>query len=93
LALPLAAREQVELGFTTALTLFVVAALATLRPERVDAILVAVVLVIQLIYPTPFTRFAAGFVLLTFAIDLLVSRRRRLGPMLRAVGFGKNPSG
>ncbi len=93
LALPLAAREQVELGFTTAVTFFVVAALATLRPERVDAILIIVVFVIQLIYPTPFTRFAAGFVLLAFAVDLLVARRRQLGPILRAVGFGKNPSG
>ena len=91
-ALPLAAREQVELGFTTALTFFVVAALATLRPERVDAILVAVVFVIQLIYPTPITRFVAGFVLLAFAVDLLVARRRQLGPILRAVGFGRNPS-
>ncbi len=92
-ALPLAAREQVELGFTTALTIFVVAALATLRPARVDAILIVVVFAIQLIYPTPFTRFAAGFVLLAFAVDLLVARRRQLGPILRAVGFGKSPSG
>jgi cation:H+ antiporter len=38
-ALPLAVREQVELGFTTALTLFVVAALVTMRPARVDAVL------------------------------------------------------
>jgi cation:H+ antiporter len=91
-ALPLAAREQVELGFTTSLTLFVVAALATLRPERVDAVLIAVVFVIQLAYPTPFTRFAAGFVLLVFAIDLLVARRRQVLPMFRAVRFGKNPS-
>jgi cation:H+ antiporter len=91
-ALPLAAREQVELGFTTSLTLFVVAALATLRPERVDAVLIAVVFVIQLAYPTPFTRFAAGFVLLVFAIDLLVARRRQVRPMFRAVRFGKNPS-
>ena len=39
-SLPLAAREQLELGFTIAVTLFVVAALATLRPERVDAVLI-----------------------------------------------------
>jgi cation:H+ antiporter len=92
MALPLAGREQVELGFTTALTFFVVAALATLRPERVDAVLIAVVFVIQLIYPSPFTRFAAGFVLLVFAIDLLVARRRELGPMFRTVRFGRHPS-
>ena len=40
-SMPLAAREQLELGFTIALTLFVVAALATLRPERADALLIA----------------------------------------------------
>ena len=41
MSLPLAAREQLELGFTIALTLFVVAALVTLRPEPVDAFLIA----------------------------------------------------
>jgi cation:H+ antiporter len=91
-ALPLAGREQVELGFTTALTFFVVAALAGLRPARVDAILIAVVFVIQLVYPTSFTRFAAGFVLLVFAIDLLVARRREIRPMFRALRSAKNPS-
>jgi cation:H+ antiporter len=88
-ALPLAPREQLELGLTTALTLFVVAALATLRPARVDAVLVAVVFVVQLIYPAPFVRFAAAFVLLVFAVDLMVARRRHLRPMLRAVGLGR----
>jgi cation:H+ antiporter len=85
LGLPLAGREQVELGFTTALTFFVVAALATLRPERVDGILIAVVFVVQLVYPTTFTRFAAGFVLVVFAVDLLVARRRLVRPMLRTL--------
>jgi cation:H+ antiporter len=78
----------VELGFTTALTFFVVAALASLRPARVDAVLIVVVFVIQLVYPTPFTRFAAGFVLIVFAIDLLVARRRQLRPMFRAIRSG-----
>ena len=49
--MPLAAREQLELGFTIALTLFVVAALATLRPERADALLMAGVFLVQLVYP------------------------------------------
>ena len=88
ISLPLATREQLELGFTTAVTLFVVAALATMRPERVDAILVASVFVAQLVWPTPFLRFAAAFVLMVFAIDLLVARRRGVGPMLRAA-FGR----
>ena len=88
ISMPLAAREQLELGFTVALTLFVVAALATLRPVPADALLITGVFVVQLIYPTPFVRFAAGFVLLVFAIDLLCTRRRSLRPLLRA-GFGR----
>jgi cation:H+ antiporter len=88
LTMPLAAREQLEVGFTIALTLFVVAALATLRPARVDAFLITGVFLVQLIYPAPFVRFAAGFVLLVFAIDLLVARRRFVRPLLRT-GFGR----
>jgi cation:H+ antiporter len=83
-AMPMAAREQLELAFTIAVTLFVVAALATLRPERVDALLMAGVFVVQLIYPTPPVRLAAALVLFVFAIDLLCARRRCLRPMLRA---------
>ena len=49
-----------------AVTLFVVAALATLRPERVDAYLMLSVFVVHSIYPSPFIRFAATFVLLVF---------------------------
>ena len=87
-SMPLAGREQLELGFTIAVTLFVVAALATLRPERVDAFLIVGVFLVQIIYPAPFVRFAAAFVLLVFAIDLLCARRRHIRPLLRT-GFGR----
>src|SRR3954467_15079257 len=40
-SMPLDAHQHVELGFTIALTLFAVAALVSLRPERVDAALLA----------------------------------------------------
>ena len=83
LALPLAGREQLELGFTIALTLFVVAALVTLRPEPPDAYLIAAVFLVQLVFPAPFVRFAAGFVLLVFAIDLMFARRRDLRSLFR----------
>ena len=93
-SLPVAPREQLELGVTVAVTLAAVGALATLTPARVDALVVVVVFVVQLIYPTPFVRFAAGLVLLVFAIDLLVSRWRQIGPILRAVRQRKPvPSG
>ncbi|WP_432476129.1 hypothetical protein [Nocardioides sp. GXQ0305] len=90
-ALPMGGREQLEVGFTIAVTLFVVAALATLRPVRVDALIILWVFVIQLVSPTAFVRVAATFVLLVFAIDLLVTRRRSLGALLRA-GYGRRSS-
>jgi cation:H+ antiporter len=83
IALPLAPREQLELGFTIAVSLFVVAALVSLHPERVDAFLLVGVFMVQLIYPTPFIRFGAAFVLIVFAIDLLFARRRLIRPLLR----------
>lgn len=88
-SMPLSGREQLELGFTIALTLFVVAALITLRPERPDAYLIAAVFLVQLVYPAPFVRFAAAFVLLVFAIDLLFARRHAVRPLVR-MGVGRN---
>lgn len=84
-SLPMAGREQLEVGFTMSLTLFAVAALATLEPARVDAVLIAVVFTIQLVYPTPFVRFATTLVLLVFAVDLLAARWRHVGPVIGAV--------
>ena len=86
-SIPMTAHEQIQVGFTIALTLFAVAALVTLRPERVDAALVAGLVAIQLIYPTAFVHVAATFVLVVFAITLLIDRRRAVRPLFRAV-FG-----
>ena len=89
MSLPLSGREQLELGFTITLTLFAVAALITLRPEPADAYLIASVFLVQLVYPAPVVRFAAGFVLLVFAIDLLFARRHAVRPLVR-MGVGRN---
>jgi cation:H+ antiporter len=75
-SMPLDPHQQLELGFTIALTLFAVAALATLRPERVDAALMTGLVAAQLVYPTPFMQVTAAFVFLVFALDLLAARRR-----------------
>ena len=91
-AMPLENRELVELALTIALTLFAVAALALLKPERVDAAIVVGVMVLQLIYPTTFVRVASAFILLVFAIDLLFDRRRAVRPLYRAV-FGRGGPG
>ncbi len=93
LALPLAPREQLEMGFTIAVTLFVVAALVTLRPERADAFLIVGVFLVQIVYPTAFVRFAAAFVLLVFAIDLLCSRHRHVRPLFPATFGRRAPRG
>jgi cation:H+ antiporter len=87
-SMPLEGRENVELALTIALTLFAVAALASLKPERVDAAIVVGVMALQFIYPTSFVRIAGAFVLLVFAIDLLFDRRRAVRPLYRAV-FGR----
>ena len=92
-SLPLAADAQLELGFTIAQTLFAVAALARLRPERADAALIVGVLAVGWAYPTPFTHVAVTFVLLVFVIDLFFDRRHAVGPLLRAVFAGRRPSG
>jgi hypothetical protein len=86
--MPLTGHEQLQVGFTIALTLFSVAALVTLRPERADAALVAAIVAIQFIYPTAFVHVAATFVLVVFAINLLFDRRRAVRPLFRAV-FGR----
>lgn len=87
-AMPLEGREQVEIALTIALTLFAVAALALLKPERVDAAIVVGVMALQFIYPTTFVRIAAALILLVYAIDLLFDRRRAVRPLYRAV-FGR----
>ena len=86
-SLPLGAHEQIEMGFTIALTLFAVAALVSLRPERADAALIVGVLALQFVYPSVFMHVAGAFVLLVFAIDLFFDRRRGLPPLFGPV-FG-----
>ena len=86
-SMPLAGREVVELSLTVALTLFLVAALSVLQPERFDAWLVIGVFTIQFLYPNTFVRVAAGFVFLVFAIDLFLAHRRAVPPLFRTA-FG-----
>ncbi len=87
--MPLAPRERLELGLTISVTLYLVAALATLRPERFEAYLFTAVFVVNLVHHAPVVRFASAFVLLVFAIDLLISRRRHLRPLFRAYFRGR----
>jgi cation:H+ antiporter len=91
-SMPLAGREIVELGLTVALTLFLVAALSVLQPERFDAWLVIGIFTIQFLYPNTFVRVAAAVVFLVYAIDLFVANRRAVPPLFRAFGGTKAPN-
>jgi cation:H+ antiporter len=90
-SMALDARQLVDLVLTIAATLFVVAALASRRPERVDATLMLGLFVVQFSYPTPFVRLAVAFVLLVYAIELLWARRDDVRPLLRAALGRRRP--
>ncbi|MCW2985947.1 MAG: hypothetical protein JWR63_3517 [Conexibacter sp.] len=85
LSMPLDPHQQLELAVTVALTLFAVAALVSLRPERVDAMLMVGLLALQIIYPTAFIQLASTFVLLVFALDLFADRRRAVRALVGAL--------
>src|SRR5919106_2299782 len=89
ISFPVAGEGQLELGLTVALTLFAVAALSVLKPERVDAALCVAVLAVHFIYPTNFVRIGAAFVLSVFAIDLFIDHRRAVRPLFNAVFPGR----
>jgi cation:H+ antiporter len=91
-SMPLDAHQQLELGYTVALTLFAVAALASLRSERVDAVLMVGLLAIQLIYPTTFIQLASTFIFLVFALDLFVDRRHGVRSLFGALLRGRGRS-
>ena len=92
MSMPLSGRELVELTYTIAMTLFVVAALSVLRPERFDAWLLIGMFAVQFLYPQLFVRIAAAFVLFAYAIDLFVAHRRAVPPVLQTA-FGKPRGG
>jgi cation:H+ antiporter len=84
-SIPLAGREQVEMLLTAATILMAVAALASLTPERVDAWIVLTLFAVQFAFPSTTVRIGVTVVLAMFALDVLASRRRAIGPMLAAV--------
>jgi cation:H+ antiporter len=83
-SMPLGGRELLEIALTILVTLFVVAALASRRPARVDAWLLLGLFVVEFSYPSPVVRIAVGFILLVFAIDLLWARRHDVRLLLRS---------
>src|SRR4051812_1300613 len=84
-SIPLAGREQMEMMLTAATILMAVAALSSLSPERIDAWIVLTLFGIQFAFPSTTVRIGVTVVLAMFALDILASRRRDIGPMLAAV--------
>ncbi len=73
--LPVDARETVEFLLTSATTLAVVAALATLAPARVDGWIVLALFGVQFVFPNLGMRLVLTIVTGVFAIDLLLLHR------------------
>jgi cation:H+ antiporter len=74
--LPVDARESVELLLTSATTLAVVAALATLAPARVDGWIVLALFGVQFVFPNLGMRLVLTIAMGVLAIDLLLLHRR-----------------
>jgi cation:H+ antiporter len=83
--LPLAHREQVELFLTISVALFTIAAFATLRLRRSDAMIMAVLFAAQFLVPSVFTRLALALVLVALAVDVLSAERGSLPALVSAL--------
>ena len=83
--LPLLARERVELFLTAGVALYAVAALVSLRLSRGDASLMLLLFTAQFLLPLGFTRIAISVIFFALAVDVLISERVQLRPLLRTL--------
>ena len=83
--LPLQPREQIELLLTAGVALYAVAALISLRLSRGDASLMLILFTAQFLLPLGFTRVVIAVVFLALAVDVLISERAQLRPLLVAL--------
>jgi cation:H+ antiporter len=77
-AIPLTGGARVDMLLTAAVTLTTVAALASAEPERTDGWIVATAFGIQALFPARPVRLFVALALLTFAVDILLSKRQLL---------------
>jgi cation:H+ antiporter len=82
-ALPLPARERIELLLTVGVALYAVAALIMLRLSRADSALMLALFCAQFLLPSVFTRSSFAVIFWIVAIDILWAERRHL-PLLAA---------
>ena len=83
--LPLQSRERVELLLTTGVALYAVAALVSLRLSRGDASLMLLLFSAQFLLPLGFTRVVIAVIFLALAVDVLISERKQLRPLVGAI--------
>jgi cation:H+ antiporter len=83
--LPLQSRERVELLLTTGVALYAVAALVSLRLSRGDASLMLLLFSAQFLLPLGFTRVVIAVIFLALAVDVLISERAQLRPLVGAI--------
>jgi cation:H+ antiporter len=81
--LPLQPRERIELFLTIGVALYAVAALVTLRLSRGDASLMFMLFTAQFLLPLGLTRVLFAVVFLALAVDVLISERDELRPLVR----------
>ncbi len=83
--LPLAPREQIELMLTISVALYAVAALVELRLSRADSAIMFILFAGQFLLPAVPIRLAFAVIYATIAIDILVSERHQIPPLLRVL--------
>jgi cation:H+ antiporter len=88
--LPLAGRERIELLLTVGVALYAVAAVITLRISRGDASIMLGLFIAQFLLPSVFTRLALAVVFFVIAVDVLLSERRQVAPLLRTLLPGRS---
>jgi cation:H+ antiporter len=89
--LPLDTRATVEVALTVATTLMAVAALASLRPKRIDSAIVLTLFAIQFAFPSTGVRVVVAVVLAMFALDILVANRRSVRPLFASLRSRQRP--
>jgi cation:H+ antiporter len=87
--LPLDTRATVEVALTVATTLMAVAALASLRPKRIDSAIVLTLFAIQFAFPSTGVRVVVAVVLAMFALDILWRTADRCDRCSRPSGRGR----
>jgi hypothetical protein len=90
-AMPLTAGARIDMLLTAAVALTTVAALASAEPERADGWIVATAFGIQALFPEWPVRLFVALALITFAVDIFLSKRQFLPAFLATLSRRTGP--